>query len=170
MRHANASRGISLRQHSIILCTFAYKFISNLHYLNEIASSSPIITRLAMEDPISDPPTQPKRQKAQSLEDILLELGPITSISYEPFQGEPRQAARALLPTSFPQKPHPFDYFSLFFTRDLFQTITTNTNRYASIQRLHVAKERAREWTDLLIEELYVFIGAIIYIGIHKEP
>ena len=40
VRHANASRGVSLRQHSIILCTFAYKFISNLHQLNEIASST----------------------------------------------------------------------------------------------------------------------------------
>ena len=34
-------RGVSHRQHSIILCIFAYKFISNLLYLNEIASSSP---------------------------------------------------------------------------------------------------------------------------------
>lgn len=118
----------------------------------------------------SDPPTQPKRHKAQSLEDILLKLGPITGVSYMPFQPEPRQTARALLPTSFPQKPHPFDYFSLFFTHDLFQTITTNTNRYANIQRLHIVEEGTREWTDLLVEELYVFLGAIIYMGVHKEP
>ena len=84
-----------------------------------------------MEDLTSDPPMQPtqsKGQKAWSLEDIILELGPITSISYELFQGESRQAARVLLPTSFPPKPHPFDYFTLFFTHELFQTITTNTN------------------------------------------
>ena len=115
-------------------------------------------------------PTQPKEQKAQSLKDILLKLGPITNVSYEPFQCEPRQTARALLPTSFPQTPHPFDYFSLFFTYDLLQTITTNTNRYANIQRLQVQQERAREWTDLLIEELHVFLGAIIYMGVYKEP
>jgi hypothetical protein len=30
----------------------------------------------------------------QSLEDILLELGPITSVSYEPFKCEPKQIAR----------------------------------------------------------------------------
>jgi hypothetical protein len=115
-------------------------------------------------------PTQPKKPKAQSLEDILLSLGPITRVSYEPFQPEHGQTARALLPPTFPSKPHPFDYFSLFFTWDLLQTITTNTNRYASIQKLHVPQERAREWTDLLIEELYVFLGAIIYMGIHEEP
>ncbi len=111
-----------------------------------------------------------KQHKTQSLEDILLKFGPITDVSYEPFQCEPRQAARAVLLPSFPRNPHPFDYFSLFFTHDLFCTITTNTNRYAGIQRLRVLQEKAREWTDLLIEELYVFLGVIIYIGIHEEP
>jgi hypothetical protein len=144
--------------------------MSNLHYLNKVASNRVPITRLPMEDPTPNPPTQPTQQKPQSLEDILLKLGPITSVSYEPFKGEPRQAAKALLPPSFPQKPHPFDYFSLFFTRDLLQTITTNTNRYANIRRLQVAQERAREWTNLLVEELYVFLGAIIYMGIYEEP
>ena len=32
-----------------------------------------------------------------------------------------------------------------------------------------MAQERAREWTDLLVEELYVFLGAIIYMGVHEE-
>jgi hypothetical protein len=113
---------------------------------------------------------QPTKQKARTLEDILLEFGPITSVSFQPFQAEPTQLARATLPSSFPTNPHPFDYFTLFFTYNLFQTITTNTNRYASIQRLRVAQERAREWTNLLVEELYVFIGAIIYMGVHEEP
>jgi hypothetical protein len=27
-----------------------------------------------------------------------------------------------------------------------------------------------REWSDLLIEELYVFLGAIIYMEVHNEP
>jgi hypothetical protein len=91
-----------------------------------------------MNGPSATPAIQSTNQKA-SLEDILLRLGPITNVSYEPFQTEPKQPARALLPPSFPQHPHPFDYFSLFFTQDLFQTITTNTNRYANIQRLQVA-------------------------------
>jgi hypothetical protein len=47
-----------------------------------------------------DLPPQPKKQKAQSLEDILLSLGLITSVSYEPFQAEPKQVARAVLPLS----------------------------------------------------------------------
>ena len=44
-----------------------------------------------------------------------------------------------------------------------------NTNQYANIQR-QVQQERAREWTDLLLEELYVFLSAIIYMGVHEEP
>jgi len=58
----------------------------------------------------------------------------------------------------------------LFFTPDLLRTITTNSNRYANIQRLRIPQEKAREWTDLLIEELYVFLGTIIYMGVHEEP
>jgi hypothetical protein len=38
------------------------------------------------------------------------------------------------------------------------------------MHRIHVADEGLREWSDLLVEELYVFIGVIIYMGVHKEP
>jgi hypothetical protein len=47
-------------------------------------------------------PPKLKKQKAYSLEDILLEFGLITSVSYKPFKCEPKQIARALLPLSFP--------------------------------------------------------------------
>jgi hypothetical protein len=109
-------------------------------------------------------------QKALSLEDILLQLGLVADVSYEPFKCEPSQPAQALLPASFPRNPHQFDYFSLFFTHDLFRTIITNTNRYASKQRLYIAEERARESTDLLVEELYVFVSTVIYMGVYEEP
>ena len=72
--------------------------------------------------------------------------------------------------STFLPNSHPFDYFTLFFTPDLFNTITTNTNQYAAMQRLQITEERARKWDTLIVEELYVFIGAIIYMGIHDEP
>jgi hypothetical protein len=115
-------------------------------------------------------PTQPTERKSKVLDDIIDKLGLIDEVLYTPFQYEPPRDLIPLLPNSFPLKPRPFDYFSLFFTPDLFQTITKNTNRYASIYRFQVQQERAREWTDLLIEEFYVFIGAIIYIGVYYEP
>jgi hypothetical protein len=123
-----------------------------------------------MEQDTEQDTHQQTKPKARTLEDILREFGPITSVSYQPFKVEPTRPAKPLLPTSFPLNAHPFDYFSLFFTYDLFQTITKHTNRYASIRKLRIAQERAREWTDLLVEELYVFIGAIIYMGVHIEP
>jgi hypothetical protein len=97
-------------------------------------------------------------------------LSAIEQVSYTPFKIEDQRPAIALLPSTFPLNPHPYDYFTLFFTPDLFRTITTNTNRYASIQRIQGIQEGIREWTNLLVEELYVFIGVIIYMGIHKEP
>jgi hypothetical protein len=85
------------------------------------------------------------QKHSQLLEDILLRLGPITDIYFEPFQPEPKQSVRAILPPTFPSKPYPFDYFSLFFTSELFQTITINTNQYASLQRLYIKEEWARK-------------------------
>lgn len=78
-------------------------------------------------------PTKPNKHKSQALEDILHEFEPIERVSYTPFQTEEPRPAQALLPSTFPTQPHPYDYFTLFFTPDLFYTITINTNRYANI-------------------------------------
>jgi hypothetical protein len=124
-----------------------------------------------MEDTTIDIPVQPtKLARNLSLEDIKQTLGPITDVHFEPFKPEPRQPAKAMLPSSFSKDAPPIDYFHLFFTHTLFQTITANTNRYAGQQRIKVPQEWARPWSDLLVEELYVFIGTIIYMGVHEEP
>jgi hypothetical protein len=108
--------------------------------------------------------------KARSLEDILAEFGPIDQVKFEPLELESHKDARVLLPPTLLPDSHPFDYFTLFFTPKLFDTITQNTNQYATIQRMYITEEKARKWDPLIIEELYVFIGAIIYMGIHEEP
>ena len=108
--------------------------------------------------------------KARSLEDILAEFEPIDQVIFEPVDIEAHKDAQALLPPTFLPSSHPFDYFALFFTPKLIETITKNTNQYAAIQRLHIIEERVRKWDTLIMEELYVFIGALIYIGIHEEP
>jgi hypothetical protein len=118
----------------------------------------------------SSPSPQPAQRKSQVLEDILEKLGPVNKVSYTPFKIEPPQDPKPLLPGSFSSNPHPFDYFSLFFTPDLFKTITKNTNRCASIYRFQVQQERAREWSDVLVEEFYVFVGVILYMGVHYKP
>jgi hypothetical protein len=77
--------------------------------------------------------TNQSTRKAQSLEDILHEFGSIQDVSYTPFKIEARRLAEALLPADFPANPHPYDYFAIFFTPNLFRTITTNINQYANI-------------------------------------
>jgi hypothetical protein len=107
---------------------------------------------------------------AITLEQILSQFEPLENVVFEPFQTEPQRAAQPLLPPTFSTTTtHPFDYFALFFTHSLFQLITKHTNEYAAIQRIQ-AGQGDREWFDLVVEELYVFIGAIIYMGIHTEP
>ena len=107
---------------------------------------------------------------ARALEDILAEFGPIDQVIFEPIQVEDHKDARALLPPTFSPNSHPFDYFTLFFTPNLLDIITKNTNQYAATQRIHITEKRARKWYSIIVEELYVFIRAIIYIGIHDEP
>jgi hypothetical protein len=108
--------------------------------------------------------------KARSLKEILAEFKPIDQVIYEPIELEPHRDVQALLPPTFSTKSHPFDYFTLFFTPQLFSTITKHTNQYVAIQRRENVQERQREWDPLIPEELYVFLGVIIYIGIHLEP
>ncbi len=115
-------------------------------------------------------PQPVQEHKARTLQDILDEFGSIDQVTFEPIRLEPHRHAQALLPPSFTEHSHPYDYFALFFTPNLFQTITKNTNRYAAIHRIYAVQEGQREWSDLLVEELYVFIGAIIYMGVHDEP
>ena len=65
--------------------------------------------------------SEPTRRKARSLEDILLEFKSIDQVFYEPFQAEePKRVATILLPPTFTTRPHPYDFFTLFFTPDLF--------------------------------------------------
>jgi hypothetical protein len=111
-----------------------------------------------------------KRAKLEALEAILNEFGPLSGVSFEPFECETPQPAKAILPSTFLPTAEPIDYFTLFFTPTLLRIITSNTNRYANLQRMRVQQERARQWRDLLIEEAYVFIGALIYMGVHEEP
>ena len=82
-----------------------------------------ILYKYTMEEPSQPTSVAPAtlHTKARSLQAILDQLGPITSVSYTPFQPEePKQEARALLPPLFPKKARLIDYFTLFFIHDLF--------------------------------------------------
>ncbi|PVH71393.1 hypothetical protein DL98DRAFT_381752, partial [Cadophora sp. DSE1049] len=101
---------------------------------------------------------------------ILNEFGPITDVAFEPFECEALRSATATLPPDFLPSSELYDYFTLFFTPTLLQIITTNTNRYANQQRIKVKEENTRQWRPLVLEELRVFIGVLIYMGVYEEP
>src|SRR5260370_21053393 len=103
-----------------------------------------------MESPPPSPPPQSARPKARTLKDILAEFESIDQVVFDPIKLEQHRDAQPLLPPTFSATSHPFDYFALFFTRDLFNTITTNTNLYAAMQRICAGEEGMRERTELL--------------------
>lgn len=71
----------------------------------------------------------------------------------------------------------PIEFFSLFLTDDLIDTIVTETNRYAE-QTILVAiideelsqKSRLNDWTDVTPDEIRVFFGIMMWMGLDKKP
>ena len=104
------------------------------------------------------------------LQEILDDFKTPDQVHFDPFQPEtPTRKGQANLPSSFPLQAEPIHYFNLFFTDDLWKTITINSNQYAAFQQRQNIEERRREWRDLILDELRVFVGATIYIGVHQE-
>ena len=104
-----------------------------------------------------------------TLKEILAQFEPLENVVFELIQPELYRAVQPLLLPSFSITSHPFDYFTLFFIYNLFQLIIKHINKYTAIQRIQT-KAGQQEWFDLVVKELYIFIGCIIYIGIYKEP
>jgi hypothetical protein len=74
-----------------------------------------------------------------------------SNVVFTPFQPESPRPASANLPTTFPPilQATPFDYFTLFFTTDLYKLIAKNTNTYAATQRMQ-KDERQRPWSNVI--------------------
>jgi Transposase IS4 len=59
----------------------------------------------------------------------------------------------------------PFQLFSLFFNTQFLNMLVTATNSYA--QRNY--SDMKRPWKPLSLPELYVFLGCLVYMGVHPE-
>jgi hypothetical protein len=77
------------------------------------------------------------------------------------------QLARVNIPEGTDFKD-PLALFSLFCPDSIIQQIATNTNTYAQMHRPPVPL-RSRPWFNTNINELKVFIGILIYMGVHRE-
>ena len=79
-------------------------------------------------------PTPKKVRKATTKIPLRLQeiLDNFKTLDQDPFQPEEYRQPCTNLPSSFLINPHSIDYFNLFLTNDLINTITTNSNRYAA--------------------------------------
>lgn len=66
----------------------------------------------------------------------------------------------------------PYALFSLFITNETIEEISDATNTYAHWKRQRLAEKftQGRTWKDTNSAEIKVFLGIIIYMGIHKSP
>ena len=68
----------------------------------------------------------------------------------------------------------PKDYFQLYITDSVFQTIVNNTNKY---QQYSTRVRRARDptykdplWMDIGMDEMKAYFGLAILFGVHNQP
>jgi hypothetical protein len=66
----------------------------------------------------------------------------------------------------------PYALFSLFFTEDILQTISESTNKYARRKRTKFENSviQPRTWKETNPAEIKVFLGILIYMGVHRSP
>ena len=68
------------------------------------------------------------------------------------------------------EKNDPYALFSLFFPEDIWSIIAQNTNAYATLKRAHSKEIKHWPWHATNEWEIKVFMGCLIYMGVHHEP
>jgi hypothetical protein len=61
----------------------------------------------------------------------------------------------------------PMHIFGLFLTPELLKTIKDNTNAYEETKRTEFS---GRAWKELTLDELRIWLGIVIYLGVHSSP
>ncbi|KAL2046386.1 hypothetical protein N7G274_001833 [Stereocaulon virgatum] len=74
----------------------------------------------------------------------------------------PKRDPRPILPENT-DVTSPYALFSLFWTDEMFEILANNANLYAEQQETH------RGWYATNADEMRVFIGILIYMGLHPE-
>jgi len=110
----------------------------------------------------------PKRK----LDDILAEL---------PSREALDARIQLLQPSSRPPQLHlpssldidsPYALFTLFISEDTIQYISQSTNEYAQRKQASDTSESSpgRYWKDTTVVDIKIFLGILIYMGIHRSP
>ena len=122
----------------------------------------------------------PKATKAQQV-DFVQSLQDVKIVDFELFQEGPPRELRSIYPLDT-DLDSPYALVLLFWTDEMFKTLATNTNAYAVHQRAVVRDLDStgvrsygdnflsqRPWFSTNANELRVFVGILIYIGLHPE-
>jgi hypothetical protein len=67
----------------------------------------------------------------------------------------------------------PLDFFTVFFSSEVFKLMVEETNIYAQLlrdSRPLKPRSRLRNWKDVIMEEMKAFVGLILNIGIIRLP
>jgi hypothetical protein len=66
--------------------------------------------------------------------------------------------------------PHsPIAIFDLFFTPEQMRILVENTNKSGPFHEMGPRNAHSLEWKDTFVEELYAYLGILIYMGLHPE-
>lgn len=110
------------------------------------------------------------------------ELIDANTVDFEPFQEGPNREPRPIYPEGL-DLDSPYALFSLFWNEEMWNILATNTNAYALRQgaiergRDHIGARQhhdneainQRAWWPTNADELKVFVGAVLYMGVHPE-
>ena len=65
----------------------------------------------------------------------------------------------------------PYALFTLFIGEDTIKYISQSTNEYARRKRAGESSPGSgRYWTDTTVVDIKIFLGILIYIGVHRSP
>jgi hypothetical protein len=125
---------------------------------------------LNLTDLSSLEPAKSAQKHKRKLEEITAELPSIESIQYTPLRSMPREP-ELKIPKDLDIKS-PYALFSLFFTEDILQTISESTNKYARRKQTKFENSviQPRTWKETDPAEIKVFLGILIYMGVHRSP
>jgi hypothetical protein len=63
----------------------------------------------------------------------------------------------------------PIAIFDLFFTPEQMRILVENTNKSGPFHQMGPRNCHTLEWRDTSVEELYAYLGILIYMGLHPE-
>ena len=105
---------------------------------------------------------QTKKQQEQSA--YTASIPDPKTVIFEAMKEGPKRDPRPILPKNT-DVTSPYALFSPFWTDEMWEILAKNTNLYAEQEEW----EYQRPWYPMNVDEMRVYIGILIYMGLHHE-